>query len=144
MGVPVTPLLAADVIIRPEAAPDQVLLIQRRNPPHGWALPGGFVDQGERVEVAALREAREETGLEVSLQALLGCYSDPGRDPRGHTVSAVYLATARGEPRAADDARDARWVDPAAPGVPLAFDHALILGDYLHYCATGEVAPLRF
>lgn len=144
MTAPVTPLLAADVIIRPQSAPDRVLLIQRRNPPQGWALPGGFVDRGERVEAAALREAREETGLEVALEALLGCYSDPARDPRGHTVSAVYVATARGEPRAGDDARDARWVDPADPGVPLAFDHALILGDYLRYRATGEVAPLRF
>ncbi|MFP4160785.1 MAG: NUDIX domain-containing protein [Ectothiorhodospira sp.] len=144
MSAPVTPLVAADVVIRPEEAPERILLIQRRNPPHGWALPGGFVDRGERLESAAVREAREETGLEVTLEALLGCYSDPGRDPRGHTVSAVYVATARGEPRAADDARDARWVDPADPGVPLDFDHALILSDYRHYRATGRGAPLRF
>lgn len=142
MTAPVTPLLAADVLIRPRENPQRVLLIQRRNPPHGWALPGGFVDRGERLEAAALREAREETGLEVALEVLLGCYSDPARDPRGHTVSAVYVATAQGEPRAADDARDARWVDPFDPGVPLAFDHDLILRDYLQYRATGQVAPL--
>lgn len=131
MPRPVTPLIAADVVIRREGDASRILLIERRNPPHGWALPGGFVDVGETVERAAIREALEETGLEVSLEGLLGLYSDPGRDPRGHTVSAVYLASARGEPEAADDAAAVRWVDPAAPGVPLAFDHARILADYL-------------
>ncbi|ANB02479.1 NUDIX hydrolase [Ectothiorhodospira sp. BSL-9] len=136
MPRPVTPLIAADVIIRREPGDAHVLLIERRHPPHGWALPGGFVDVGETVEQAAVREALEETGLEVSLEGLLGLYSDPGRDPRGHTVSAVYLASARGEPEAADDAAAVRWVDPAAPGVPLAFDHARILADYLARRAT--------
>ena len=121
----------------------RIVLIERHNPPHGWALPGGFVAIGETLEHAAVREAREETGLEIRLDTLLGCYSRPDRDPRGHTVSAVYLATANGEPVAADDARCATLVDPADPGRPLAFDHRLILDDYLRWLETGEVAPLR-
>lgn len=138
MSRPVTPLLAADIIIRTDDDPHRIVLIERRNPPHGWALPGGFVDVGETLEAAALREAREETCLEVTLEALLGCYSDPARDTRGHTVSAVFIARATGEPRAADDARDLRRVDPAAPGVALAFDHARILADYLNWLKTGQ------
>lgn len=147
MGRPRTPLLAVDVII---ALPDRagregipIVLIERRNPPHGWALPGGFVDVGEPLEAAAVREAREETCLEVRLACLLGCYSDPARDPRGHTVSAVYVAQAEGVPRAADDAQTLDLFLPDAVPVPLAFDHALILADYRHYLATGEPAPLR-
>jgi 8-oxo-dGTP diphosphatase len=137
MPRPVTPLIAADLIIRRHEDEDgRILLIERLHPPHGWALPGGFVDVGETVEQAAVREALEETRLEVSLEGLLGLYSDPERDPRGHTVSAVYLASARGEPQAADDAAAVRWVDPAAPGVPLAFDHARILADYLDQRAS--------
>lgn len=104
---PVTPLLTVDIIIELRDRPGApIVLIERKNPPHGWALPGGFVDVGERLENAARREALEETSLEVELQTLLGCYSDPARDPRGHTVSAVYVATATGEPQARDDARD--------------------------------------
>ncbi len=143
MARPVTPLLAVDCVIYLPHRGDRIVLIERRNPPHGWALPGGFVDVGERLERAALREMREETGLHVTLEALLGCYSDPARDPRGHTVSVVYVARAAGEPAAADDARAVRLVDPADPGVPLAFDHGLILSDYLRFRATGEPAPLR-
>ncbi len=143
MARPVTPLLAVDCVIHLPHHGDRIVLIERRNPPHGWALPGGFVDVGERLERAALREMREETGLRVTLEALLGCYSDPARDPRGHTVSVVYVARAAGEPAAADDARAVRLVDPADPGVPLAFDHGLILSDYLRFRATGEPAPLR-
>ncbi len=142
MSRPVTPLLSVDIIIRLED-PTEIVLIERRNPPHGWALPGGFVDLGETLEQAALREAREETCLQVRLLALLGCYSDPERDPRGHTVSAVYVADARGRPQAADDARSIRIADPADRKLPLAFDHRLILDDYLHFLATGEPAPLR-
>ena len=144
MSRPQTPLLAADVIIRlaegMRDGPARIVLIERRNPPPGWALPGGFVDLGETVEAAAVREAREETGLEVSLRCLLGCYSAPARDPRGHTASIVYVADARGAPRARDDARQVRLVDPGAPGVALAFDHQRILADYLHYQKRG-VAP---
>ncbi|EHQ51089.1 NUDIX hydrolase [Ectothiorhodospira sp. PHS-1] len=137
-----TPLIAADVIIRLEDQADRIVLIERLNPPHGWALPGGFMDVGESLEQAAIREAQEETGLAVRLEALLGCYSDPGRDERGHTVSAVYAAVARGMPVAADDAK-AVWV-VAADQVdrPLAFDHRRILDDYLEFRRTGRAAPL--
>lgn len=141
---PVTPLLTVDTIIRLAGRPPaEVVLVERRNPPPGWALPGGFVDVGERVERAAVREADEETGLEVRLVALLGVYSDPARDPRGHTVSVVYVADAAGEPRAADDARAVRIHDVRDRSLPLAFDHRLILDDYLQWMETGAPAPLR-
>lgn len=133
MPRPETPLLAADCIIRLRQTPGQVVLIERRNPPHGLALPGGFVDVGESVETAAVREAREEVCLEVRLVALLGLYSDPARDPRGHTASAVYVADADGDPRAADDARAIVITDPADRTLELAFDHRRILDDYLDW-----------
>ena len=131
MPRPVTPALAVDVIIELADRPSRpIVLVKRRYPPSGYAIPGGFVDIGETVEVAARREAREETGLDVTLGALLGVYSDPTRDPRGHTVSLVYLATATGEPVAGDDAAAVLVVNPRdAP--QLAFDHRLILDDYL-------------
>jgi len=143
MPRPVTPAVAVDIIIELVDRPNRpIVLIERRYEPFGWALPGGFVDVGERLEDAAVREAREETCLEVRLLALLGCYSDPARDPRGHTVSPVYIAEARGEPRAADDARNVQVFAPEKLP-PLAFDHGLILGDYREYRATGSLAPLR-
>ncbi len=140
---PVTPLLTVDIIIEMSDRPGcPIVLIERKHPPHGWALPGGFVDVGEFLENAAIREAREETCLGVTLKLLLGNYSDPGRDSRGHTVSAVYVATAQGEPVAADDAGDLQLVDPRELP-PLAFDHSVILADYLVYLETGRPAPLR-
>jgi 8-oxo-dGTP diphosphatase len=145
MPIPVTPLLAADAIIELVDRPGRpIILIERLNPPLGWAIPGGFVDVGERIEDAAMREAAEETGLEVHLLALLGLYSDPARDPRGHTVTAVYVAEARGEPRALDDARSVRIVQPDALPDQLAFDHAQVLADYGDYRLHGRPAPLRF
>lgn len=143
-GRPETPLLAVDIIIELLDRPDKsIVLIERRNPPYGWALPGGFVDVGEALEQAAIREAREETCLEVKLKRLLGCYSNPLRDPRGHTVSPVYIAEAHGIPRAADDAKNLRCVSVTDLPDELVFDHAMILQDYQRYLATGEVAPLR-
>lgn len=144
MTRPLTPLLAADIIIELTDRPGRpIVLIERRNPPPGWAIPGGFVDVGESVEAAAVREALEETGLRVTLTALLGLYSDPGRDPRGHTVTAVYVAAARGSPAAADDAKNLRIVALDQVPHPLAFDHALVLQDYAEFRAGGRTAPLR-
>jgi 8-oxo-dGTP diphosphatase len=131
MPRPVTPALAVDVVIELTDRPGRpIVLVERRFLPAGHALPGGFVDLGETVEAAARREAREETGLDISLVELLGVYSDPSRDPRGHTVSLVYIATATGEPTAGDDAASVLVVSPAA-APPLVFDHGSILGDYL-------------
>jgi 8-oxo-dGTP diphosphatase len=106
-------------------------LIERRNEPFGWALPGGFVDYGESLEAAAVREAREETSLEISDLRLLGCYSDPGRDQRMHTISAVYIAKAHGIPRAADDAVNSAVYKLDSLPEHLCFDHDKIIADYL-------------
>ena len=141
MPRPETPALTVDVIIEMEDRPGRpIVLIERRNPPFGWAIPGGFVDVGERVERAAVREAREETTLDVRLVTLLGVYSDPARDPRGHTVSVVYVGRARGEPRAADDAAHLDLFSPEHPPA-LAFDHDRILADYLRWRRTGRLPP---
>lgn len=144
MTRPTTPLLAADAIIELVDQPGRpIVLIERLNPPPGWAIPGGFVDIGETVEQAAVREAKEETGLDVHLIALLGLYSDPQRDPRGHTVTAVYAAEARGTPIAADDAKTVRIATLDDLPEPLAFDHALVLDDYRRFRETARPAPLR-
>jgi 8-oxo-dGTP diphosphatase len=139
MPVPVTPLLAADIIIELVDRPGRpIVLIERRNPPPGWAIPGGFVDVGESVEQAAVREAQEETALAVTLTALLGVYSDPKRDARGHTASAVYVAVAQGTPCAQDDAAEVGVFNPENLPANLAFDHRRILSDYLAYRQTGK------
>lgn len=142
MPRPQTPLVTVDTVIELADRSDRpVVLVRRRKPPYGWALPGGFVDIGESAENAAVREAAEETGLEVRLETLLGCYSDPQRDPRGHTVSIAYAATAQGEPRAGDDAGEVGVFAPDSPP-ELAFDHDRILADYREYRRTGRPPPL--
>ncbi len=112
-----------------------VVLIERNNQPFGWALPGGFVDYGESLEKAAVREALEETGLHVKLVRQLKTYSDPGRDPRHHSISTVFIATATGMPKAGDDA-DNSGIFTRQNLPPLVFDHAKILADY--FTSTEE------
>ncbi len=144
MGRPKTPELTVDIIIQlidRESQP--IVLIERKYPPFGWALPGGFVDIGETVESAAIREAKEETSLDVSLSVLLGCYSDPTRDPRGHTISLVYVADSVGIPMAADDAKNVQLWEMKALPEALAFDHDRILRDYLYYRQTGKLPSLN-
>jgi 8-oxo-dGTP diphosphatase len=130
-----TPLLTTDIII--ELSDRGIVLIERKNPPHGWALPGGFVDYGESLEKAAVREAKEETSLDVVLTEQFYTYSDPRRDARHHTVSTVFIASAQGEPRGADDAKVARLFQEDDLPTPLVFDHAQILRDYFAYRKTG-------
>jgi 8-oxo-dGTP diphosphatase len=121
------PFPTVDIII--ELA-DGIILIGRKNEPFGWALPGGFVDYGESLEDAAVREAREETSLDIFNLRLLGCYSDPRRDPRQHNISTVYVAEGNGTPRAGDDAASLAIFTLTALPSPLCFDHAKILADY--------------
>jgi 8-oxo-dGTP diphosphatase len=141
MPRPVCPPIAADVIAE---VGDRIVFIERKNYPPGWAFPGGFVEFGETVEQAAIREALEETSLEVELRALLGVYSRPDRDPRGQTISVVYIGRGRGTLEARDDAQAIGLFTPDAPPTPLAFDHNQILDDYLRFLRTGEFpAPWR-
>jgi len=121
------PVPTVDIIIEVEGG---IVLIDRKNPPHGWAIPGGFVDYGETVETAAIREAKEETGLDVTLTHLLGVYSDPSRDPRQHTISTVFVGTSDGQPVAADDAADAGVFTAKNLPDDIVFDHRDILEDY--------------
>lgn len=144
MPRPETPALAADIIIELIDYPGRpIVLIERAFPPYGWAIPGGFVDIGERIETAAVREAKEEVCLDVRLIALLGIYSDPSRDHRGHTVTACYVAEASGKPIAADDAKNCQVFDIDKLPELLAFDHAQVLDDYLNFRETAKVTPLR-
>jgi ADP-ribose pyrophosphatase YjhB (NUDIX family) len=124
------PFPTVDIIIEIEGREGAVVLIERKNPPHGWALPGGFVDWGESLEDAAVREAQEETCLEVTLTRQFHSYSDPKRDPRHHSITTVFVATARGEPRAADDAKNVCVFTKETLPSPVVFDHAEILEDY--------------
>jgi len=130
------PLPTVDVVILLPG--DRVVLVDRKNAPHGWALPGGFVDEGETLEAAAVREAREETGLEVELVEQFHAYSDPRRDPRRHSISTVFMGRAAGVPRGADDALRADAFGWTALPRPIAFDHAEILGDVRRYLLTGS------
>ncbi len=134
---PRNPVPTVDVIIRLNGVVDQIVLIERKNPPHGWALPGGFVDYGESLEEAARREAQEETGLDVELAWQLGSYSDPARDPRLHTISTVFVADATGVPRGGDDAKVARVFGLDELPERLCFDHREILEDYKRKLSRG-------
>ncbi|RKY58308.1 MAG: NUDIX hydrolase [Candidatus Latescibacterota bacterium] len=129
------PIPTVDVIIE---VGDKVVLISRKNPPYGWAIPGGFVDYGESLEEAAVREAREETGLEVKLLEQFYTYSDPERDPRHHTITTVYIAKGEGIPKGLDDAREAGLFSEDGLPEPLVFDHGRILRDYFEYRRTGR------
>ncbi len=120
------PVPTVDIIIQVD---NGIVLIERANPPYGWALPGGFVDYGESLEKAAIREAKEETNLDVRLIKQLKTYSDPSRDVRQHTISTVFIAEATGTPKGGDDARQAQvYHQETIPA--LAFDHKAILDDY--------------
>ncbi len=140
MPIPITPKLTADVIIEMPMIDDRpIVLIERKYEPYGWAIPGGFVDVGETIASAARREALEETSLEVELEILLGIYSNPKRDFRGHTVCSVFIGNATGKPVAADDAKDIALFDPFNVDVELAFDHRQILDDYCKYRSEGII-----
>ena len=128
------PVPTVDIIITYDGG---IVLIERRNPPFGWALPGGFVDYGESLEAAAVREAREETGLEVVLTGQFHTYSDPGRDPRQHTISTVFTAVGHGRLQAGDDAARAAIFSPENLPAEIAFDHRQILKDY--FSAAGGI-----
>lgn len=125
------PMITVDVIIERD---DKILLIKRKNEPFvgQWALPGGFVEYGEGTKDAIIRESKEETCLDITIKTLLGVYSKPGRDPRGHVISICYVAAAKGEERGGSDASDAAFFTPAKiKKLKLAFDHKDIISDYL-------------
>lgn len=124
------PLVTVDVIIEINA---NIVLIERKNPPYGWALPGGFVDYGESLEASAVREAKEETSLDIQLIEQFHTYSDPNRDPRHHTVTTVFIAKANGIPKSADDAKNIGVFTQKNLPLPIAFDHAKIISDYFQY-----------
>ncbi len=127
------PVPTVDLIIEIFSDDNQkkgIVLISRKNPPHGWALPGGFVDYGESLENAAVREAKEETSLDVELTRQFHSYSDPSRDPRQHTITTVFVARSKGLPVAADDAKEAIIVTPDTLPEKIVFDHEMILKDY--------------
>ncbi|HEY9860638.1 MAG TPA: NUDIX hydrolase [Candidatus Obscuribacterales bacterium] len=132
------PIPTVDIIIEMSDRPHRpIVLIERLNEPYGWAIPGGFVDYGEPVEVAARREAQEETGLAIELIEQFQVYSDPSRDPRKHTMSVVFIAEAKGEPQAGDDAKGLALFESWRVPENLCFDHDRILRDYWRYRHYG-------
>jgi ADP-ribose pyrophosphatase YjhB (NUDIX family) len=124
---PGNPIPTVDLIIKFN---EDIILIKRKNPPEGWALPGGFVDYGESLETAAVREAKEETGLEVELLRQFHAYSDPKRDPRHHTITIVFIAKAKGKAIAGDDAKEIGLFNKDTLPDQIAFDHRDIINDY--------------
>lgn len=133
------PAPTVDIIVEMWDRPQRpIVLIERLNPPYGWAIPGGFIDYGESVEAAACREAQEETCLAIDLLEQFYVYSAPDRDPRQHTISLVMIAKATGEPEAADDAKSLRLFEPWALPGQMCFDHQQVLQDYLQYRYYGR------
>jgi 8-oxo-dGTP diphosphatase len=132
---PRNPLPTVDIVIEVAGG---IVLVERAHEPRGWALPGGFIDAGETAEEAAVREAREETALDVELVEQFAVYSDPARDSRGPTLSVVFMARASGTPRGGDDAAAAKVFPPSALPRPLCFDHSRIIADYRRYRETGQ------
>jgi ADP-ribose pyrophosphatase YjhB (NUDIX family) len=133
---PKNPFCTVDAIIEVRrnmnTQPEGIILIKRKNPPSGWAIPGGFVDYGETLEDAVRREMKEETGLELTLVRQFHTYSDPARDPRHHTVSTVFIATATGRPQAGDDAEEIGIFTKDSLPENIAFDHRQVLEDYFN------------
>lgn len=121
------PIPTVDIIIKSK---DKIVLIKRKNPPFGWALPGGFVEMGESVETAALREAEEETSIKVKNLKQFRVYSEPGRDPRFHTISCIFSASTEDLPKAASDAKEAKFFHREELPEDIAFDHRKIIDDY--------------
>lgn len=122
------PLPTVDIIIRID---DKIIVVERKYPPYGWALPGGFVDYGESVEDAAVREAKEETSLDLEELEQFKVFSDPARDPRGHAITTAFVARGTGRPKAADDAKNLALVDPRNIDKPMVFDHQKIIDEYV-------------
>ena len=133
------PFPTVDIIIELDGG--DIVMIERGHEPHGWAIPGGFVDTGETLVAAARREAKEETGLDVEIVELFHCYSDPRRDPRKHTISTVFIARASGDPVGSDDAKNAIRCKRDTLPSPIVFDHPTILADYFTYRDTGRRPP---
>jgi len=137
------PTPTVDCLIELAGRPGTLVFVERKHEPHGFALPGGFVDEGEWLADAAAREAKEETGLDVELVELFHVYSDPARDPRSHTVSTVFVVRATGTPVGGDDAARCLVAPADAPPQPLVFDHARIVADYVEYKRSGRRPPAR-
>lgn len=135
-----TPLITVDIIIRYQGG---IVLIQRKNPPPGWALPGGFVDVGESLEEAAVREAKEETSLDITIVEQFHAYSRPDRDPRFHTVTMVFIANGTGTLKGRDDARAAGVFTESNLPSQIAFDHGEIIADYFIYEKTSKKPDSR-
>ncbi|MGF1493719.1 MAG: NUDIX domain-containing protein [Microcoleaceae cyanobacterium] len=141
---PRNPAPTVDIVIELIDRPNRpIILIERKNIPYGWAIPGGFIDYGESAEAAAQREAEEETCLKVNLTEQFYVYSDPKRDARQHTLAIVFLATATGEPMAADDAKAVRIFELEEIPENLCFDHSQILQDYIRYRNSGKRPQLK-